>query len=252
MKKHYAILACCTVLLFFPLVSSCKAKPVADVPVPPVSPSPEPQKIADHQVLVMLGSDYSLRTSLLDGLVSEYGLNTAGGMLLPLFYPESFTRDKRIRLSLLSETAALGETTIVVVVAGPEGTARELSKIRNAHPSMQIISLFPQEDILALEAVSSLVIDYTVAGDLLAAEDIAFLSDSEIGVLLLASVLFGEDPDPAVSPLLRLTRALDSARSALKQKNTGPKWSIASYVDPETNLRSWNHVMLETGRGESR
>jgi hypothetical protein len=204
----------------------------------------------DHRILVMLGSGFSTHPAILDDLVNKYGLTSSGGMVSSLLYPQSFTEGKKISLQLLSESADAPGTTIVVTVGAPEGTVRELNKIRRTHPDMQILTLFPAEQGLASEAVSSLLIDYTVSGDVLAAETGKTLSDADLGVLVLATVLSVEKPDPAVSPLLRLVTSVDSARFILKQKKPLVSWKITPFLDPETNIPSRNHVVLEVPAGQ--
>lgn len=249
MKKLSVLSA--SFVLFSALLSGCGAPAEKTAAASASLPAPAlfARKKADHQVLVLLGSDYAGRAGILAPIVEEYGLAVDGGMMLHLQYPESFTIDKKIRLSVLSETAKLPAVTVVVTVGAPEGTVRELNKIRSSRPDMQILSLFSADEVLPVEAVSNLVLDYAQAGELLAEEKTAVLSDTDLSVLLLAAMLAGAEDDASIAPLDRLAVSLDASRRILKQKTAGAGWRFAAYVDTDTNLRSRNHVLLELPAG---
>lgn len=248
MKKLCALsvaFALCAVLF-----SACGV-PAPQAAAAPAAPAKMFRKIADHQVLVLLGPDYADRPEILAPIIEEYGLAGSGGMILQLRYPDSFTVDKKIRLSILSDTAQLPSATVLLTVGSPEGFVRELVKIRASKPEMRIISLFSADEVLPLEGVSSLVLDYAQAGELLAEENTAVLSDPDLSVLVLAAILSGEERDAALSPIEGLAVALDASRRILKSKASGSGWKFAAYIDPDTNLRSRNHVILELPSGGS-
>lgn len=209
------------------------------------------RKGADHQVVVLLGSEYAAREAVLAPLIAEYGLAGSDGMAVILRYPESFAENKRVSFSALSAAASMPKTTVIVTIGAPEGTARELAKIRKDHEKMHIITLFPFDESISTEAVSSLVVDSPVSDDVPEGESAVMLSDADIGVLLLASVLFGESFDEKKSPLLRMTESLEAARKIVRLKKADANWKLSSCIDTGTNLRSWNHVSFERISGIS-
>ncbi len=252
MKKIYVFIGIFIVIAAF--FSGCSAS--ADkkaVSAAALSASIVPSKVSrkqvDHQVLILVGPEYTARTSILAPIFEEFGVADSGGMVIQMQYPESFIIDKKIRLSVFSETAKEPTVTVVVTVGAPEGIVRELMKIRAARPEMQIMSLFSADEVLPVEAVSNLVLDYAQAGELLAAENTAVLSDTDLTVLILAAVLSGEESDSSIAPLDRLVVSLDASRRILKLKTAGAGWKIVPYVDPETNLRSRNHLVLQVPTG---
>lgn len=208
------------------------------------------KKIAGKQIIVMLGNDYAVRPTILASLITKYGDARTGGLILPMYYPQSFIVDKRLRLSLLSDAVEKTASSIVVTVGAPEGTVRELAKIRNSHPEMQIISIFSLDEIFPVEAVSSLVLDSPISSDLLAAESSTVISDAEIEVLILAAVLSAEETDIKAPALERFTYSLETAKSVLKQNKVGSDWKFSAFVDTETNLRSANHLVFECKPGK--
>ncbi|ULQ60969.1 DUF3798 domain-containing protein [Brucepastera parasyntrophica] len=201
---------------------------------------------ADHQVIVMLGAGYAARPAILDELLAEYGLAGTGGMLIPLFYPESFMREGNVRLWVLSDTVDASQASILLTAGAPENTLRELKKIRSLHPDIHIISLFSEDDTFQVEAVSDLMIDFPVPADLLADEsETPSLSDTDLGVLLLAAALTAEENDPSLTPQLRLAAAMTQAKQLSKKKNACAGWTFPSAVDSATGLRSRDRLILQ-------
>lgn len=214
---------------------------------------PPHHKPADHQIIVMFGPDYAGKQGLLSGLTEEYGLVGFGGMMRVMSWPDSFLVNKHPRLSVLSDAAKESTATIIVAVGAPEGTVEELIRIRRAHPAMKIITIFPEDGALQVEAVSNLVVDQNVSADVPASESTetggtvsgSAGSDSELGVLLLAAALSVDGKDTGASVLTNLTASIDTARNLMKQKKACAAWHFAFFVDPDTGLRAQNHVAIE-------
>ena len=125
---------------------------------------------------------------------------------------------------------------------------RELVRIRAARPEVKIVTLFAEDNALPLEAVSDIVIDRVLPEGVLDDENAsasAGLTDEESGLLLLGSALSAEEKDLTVPPLARLTTALDAARNLSKQKRLGSDWVFSAFIDPDTGLRSRNHLTVE-------
>lgn len=230
-----------------PVPSAAAAVSGSETPDKPLVRKPR-RGNADHRVLVMLGPGYSGRPEALEPLLSEYGLAGSGGMVEALSYPESFTVDKRIRLNVLSERAKEPGTTVLLTVGAPEGTLHELNKIRTAHPLMKIVSMFPLDDSLPVEAVSDILLDFKASGEMMADENAPAgpaLSDSGLGVLLLSGALAADSRDAEASPIEILSGSFEQARILSKQKRAAAGWTLACFTDTDTGLRSRNHLILE-------
>lgn len=255
MKKLSTVLLPC-LAAFAVVLAGCAGKPDpsgsgADGK-PSVAEAHKPRhRTADHQVLVMLGPGYAARPEILDGLVSEYGLSGAGGMVVKLLYPEDFKVGKQVRLSLLTEAAKHPDATVLVTVGAPDGIIYELNRIRAARPDLRIVSLFADDDAIPIEAVSDIMVENATSGELLAPENADFAPPDGIDVLLLASVLAVEDKDSSIEPLAGLTTAMDTARNLLKRKAACADWNFSDYVDPDTNLRSRTRLVLATAAAGS-
>ena len=217
---------------------------------------PPRHRVADHQVIVMLGPEYANRPAVLDAMTSEYGLAGAGGMTVKLLYPESFKVSGITRISVLAERAAESGMTIIVTVGAPENTVTVLNKIHAVNPAIKIVNLFPLDDALSVEAVSDIVADYPAPKEILSDENApasavaaaGSVSDASIGLLILASALAEEGP-AVDAPEVRLAASLEMARSFMKMKKSDIPWNIARWIDPDTGLKSRNHLLLESRGG---
>ena len=201
----------------------------------------------------MLGPSFAGRPALIEPIIEEYGvldpdIPESPGMMTLMTWPDSFMVEKHARLSLLKNAADDPQITIVVTLGAPEGTVRELTRIHAARPDVKIVTLFAEDDGLPLEAVSDLLVDRTLPEGVLAGENSspdAGISDASAAVLLLGSVLSAEDRDATVPPLTKLTVGLDSARNLAKLRRVGSDWVISPFVDPDTSLKSRNHLTIQ-------
>jgi len=207
---------------------------------------PPRRKPVDHKVVVMLGPLYADRPAVTESLLAEYGVAGYGGMVELMPYPAAFTRNGLVRLSDLTDAVRSPGVTILVTVGAPEKTVTELNKLRADRRPLSVISVFPSDEYLPVEAVSDLVLDRSLSGEPLADEESSLIPDADLGVLLLAAVLSGEEKDGSISPQLRLETSLDSAKILAHQKKSCAGWSFSPWIDPETGLRSRNHLVLAT------
>lgn len=234
------------VFLFFGCLEKSSFSPVSGEPS---LASAMLKKPADHQVVIVAGSPYAEKPAAFQPSIEKFGLSGSGGTLFQLVYPQSFTENKKTSLGVLSRAVSENNTRSVLTIGVPEGMVGELTKIRNKFPEMKIITIFSADEQINLEAVSNLVIDMPSAGNMLDEEESTVVSDGNLGILLYASVLFAENPDETAPPLEKFVLALESAGKSLKQKQTVDSWKVSSYKDPDTNLRSRNHIVVNFASG---
>jgi hypothetical protein len=252
MKTRFCIIISLSLCLAV-LVAGCGAAPSASDSASSASADGSKSvfkpkhRTADHKVIVLVGPEFATRPEVLDGLISEYGLDGAGGMVVRLQYPDSLLDGKRVKLSLLSDAVETSGATTLVTVGAPEGVAVELTRLRARKPDLRIVSLFSADDMLPVEAASGLTLEYAPPAGILADENTTVMPSDGIDVLVLAAVLAIEDPDPSISPLLRMQTSLDSARSFLRKKSVGSDWKITAWADPDTNIRSRVRLVLSSG-----
>jgi hypothetical protein len=204
-------------------------------------------RTADHKVVALVGSDFASRPEILDGLIAEYGLDGSGGMVIRMQYPDAFLDGKRVKLSALADAIESSGATTLVTLGAPEGIATALSIVRNRTPGVRIANLFASDDMLPVEAVSDIALEFVPPGGILTDEDATAMPQDGVDVLVLAAVLAVEDPDASISPLLRMQTAFDAARTYLRKKDVGSDWKIDAWTDPDTNLRSRVRLVLSSG-----
>lgn len=232
-------------LAFLGSLGSCSGKWILS---PSASPSASaaqetPKKKAPRhaldgrRILLLAGKAYAggdpASDPLYAPLIEEFGLLSEGGMLGIVTSPQELLEDPSV--------------TAVIVLAGPERTVRTLLRLRNERPGILILSIFPVDETLAVEAVSDLVIDLPVSPELLADENApqaAAIPDGELSFLLLAAALFSDTPasDP---PPVRFDGALAAARKSRGNPAAASLWSIVPYKDGDTGLKSRNHLVVD-------
>lgn len=204
------------------------------------------------RILAVLGQDYASNSEILLPLLDEYGSEADGGSVSVLRYPESFKVDGIVRISRLAEVAAEKKVDMLVSVGIPEGSVNTLKKAADSNPSLKVLTILPDEDSLAMEALSDLVLTPYMSVDMLDEEKAAVLSESDIGILLLSAVMAMQN----VSGSATLTggsivpvKSLESSVTAIL-KRSGVKtpeqaWTFTAYTDPDTGLKARNHLVFK-------
>lgn len=191
-------------------------------------------------IAVWLGPAWNSRRDILDDLHAEFGQFAEGGAVLAV--------------NTMEEVRGVSPVRILVTVAVPERSVRELERLRASDPEIQILSVFPMDEVLPVEAVSDLVLDLPAASDILSgeAEDTAFnFPSTELSSLLYVSVLALES-ESAPAPD-RFSSALKLAREASRNQSVGSSWTVSAWKDPDTGIRSRNHLVIAmNGSGDAR
>ncbi len=196
-------------------------------------------------VLLAMGESWAARPEILADLAAEYGRSADGGSLRVMRYPEDFKVEGRVRLSALAAEASDSRVSTVLALGCPEGTFRELLRIRNTRPGIRIASLLPEDDPLSAESSSDFVVDQFADKAILADETGSGLSDSDISFLLLAAALASEKLDAGANPVPILSESLLAARKASGKKKYALSWRFEPWIDSDSGLRSFNHAVLD-------
>ncbi len=197
--------------------------------------------MADFRVVLLAGEEYAARPAVASFLLSEYGDAESGGMLL--------------RRESLRAVESLPEGSIILLLGASDSVVRDLVRLRDSVERLRVVSLFCDGDVLPLEEACDIVVDLAVTGDLLADERTtapSTLPDAELGFLLYTAALafdvdgFDAKPPAEKRPSALLADALVRARSYAKNRTAGASWSFAPFSDPETGLRSANHMLFSS------
>lgn len=218
---------------------------------------------AKSPLLVLAGQSYPEESGIADFVLSKYGQAGNGPGARVLYWPRSFN-EANASLRLLSGAASEQRPGIVVTIGAPEGTMRELRRIRDELPDVKIVSIFPSDDALGMEAVSDMVIDMDISevessgiGADIAEEEATALDITarEAAALLLGAALsmeesaLGNGGEPGSVPLEAAMRSATEIAMRLDTSFAPTRWQYAQATDPDTGLRSRRHVLIRRTYG---
>ncbi len=199
----------------------------------------------DDRVAVVFGYGYTgepFYSTVLSSLEASFGLDSSGGLILPLSFPDDFNYEGNTgRISSLPDILAGKNVKALIVLGAPESTHRALALIQDkaledSSFAFPVFSLFPQDDILGIEAGSSVVINFAPFGNAQGLGEESGLQHMDLIPYILTQLIKNiREFTPGVSSS-RIQRFLNSA--------LGSAWQVDVNIDPETSLRSKNHFLL--------
>lgn len=205
-------------------------------------------------LLALLGEGFSEQSGAARLVLQEYGLaGDEGGLARVFYWPRSFEGGATLRL--FSDAAQDEAAAIVIALAAPEGTTRELNRIRSEAPNVKIASLFPSDDALATEAVSDIVVDMDIFASSLEEEAPLDITAAEAATILLAAALAmeelsSEEDAPLSAPLLEeAMRLADSLAAQADEGFSATRWEFEQAADADTGLRSKKRVLIRRAQG---
>lgn len=165
-----------------------------------------------------------------------YGLSENGGLVQAVVFPG----DLRGRISNLKEIVDSKNVRALVILGAPEKTHAVFARIQDDWDEVvpfNIISLFPQDDVLGQESTCNLVFDMQTEDGITfgdeeqnAGEEVLDLLVSAVKYAALSPAAFANDKDLA-----------GHAQNIMGKKKIHP------YVDGETGIKSTNHFVIERG-----
>lgn len=205
-----------------------------------------------EKICIVFGYGYNSQEFVKSQVASfqeNYGISDGtenSGLIIPLVYPDDFKVGNTGRISKLVSLLEDVKVAGVITIGAPEYTNNALATLREnmkEGSEYPIYTLFPQDDILGIEATSDFVLDKAVEqsanennidemkeeNDQVAVEGIETIINNAIDYILLY-----EDP-------LKSNSELQSHVNAI----VGGSYKIKRYVDPETGLSSINHFIIE-------
>ena len=175
------------------------------------------------------------------GLSDEEATENSG-LIIPYVFPDDLKVGSTGRISRLTTLLEDVDLTGIITIGAPEYTNNTLANLRDdeKHPSLAVYTLFPQDDIIAIEAVSDFVLDRAVEQS----ENVQEVKE-EVEQKEIAGV--EEIIDNAIDYMLMFEEPLKSNSELLTHVNNiaGAYYKIKRYVDPETGLSSINHFIIE-------
>lgn len=208
--------------------------------------TPQKWEVTDKKICVVLGYDFNddaKADDIISLLQQRYGLAEDGGLIYPLIFPDDFKASGRsyqnnLRLILQDDIPNLAG---VVILGAPEKTHLGLARNQdfwNMDVPYPVIALFPQDDVLGLEATCDIVLDKGQAanfsGEVLEEESLA-VAIPEAPEIITETI----DYIVALDGTLPKDKSLSNHVAAMYHNH-----KIHHYSDPETGLQSINHFVL--------
>lgn len=212
-----------------------------------ISTKPQSWHVTDKRILVILGygfNDATIVSELKDCLEENFGLDEENGLVKVQVFPDDFKRGNRFYPSELYSKIQETEKELsgIVILGAPENTHIALARNQDAwnqEVPYPVIALFPQDEVLGLEATCDIVLDKGQSVSL----------TGEIDPSEIESQLAQESPEILVETIKyiqSLNYSLEKTSSIqvhlmqmLQNKN------IRHYIDPESGLQSINHFILD-------
>ena len=202
--------------------------------------------VTNKRICVIFGYDFNAPEAVekFTALLQErYGLESEGGLIYTLTYPDSFKHGAKSYSSEL--TAALTGTDRdlagIIILGAPENTHTAFAKLQDyweQNIPYPIYALFPQDDVLGLESTCDFVLDKEQPTDLTG--DIA-PEETVSQIILEAPEVLTDCIDYMLEiegPFIKDSSLPKHIQQMLKNKR------IHHYVDPESGIQSINHFIL--------
>lgn len=206
---------------------------------------PQRWQLTKKKICVIFGYDFNkeeVHDKLLNLLQKRYGLAEDGGLIYPLVFPDDFKAGGRsyhnnLRIILEEEIENLAG---VVILGAPENTHIALAKNQDywdMDVPYSIVALFPQDDILGLEATCNIVLE---KGQNIGLNE-EVLTESENPIITEAPQILTQTIDYLLTLEGPLEKDLNLSNHVLCMLKNH---KIHHYSDPETGLQSINHFVL--------
>ncbi len=201
--------------------------------------------VTNRRLFVLLGYDFNTGAAAEETariLTERYGAAADGGLVETVRYPDDFRHGGKSFVSSL--TSMLSDSSKdyagVLILGAPENTHTALARLQdewNQEIPFPVAALFPQDDILGLEATCDFVLDKGIADS--AASDMSEETQNDISgaaeIITAAADYMLEAGD--------LISAAPSLRIHIRQMLGSRKFH--SYTDPESGLQSVNHFVID-------
>lgn len=206
-----------------------------------VPAEPQPWHITNKRICVLFGYDFNtpeVYEPLKAKLSEKYGLADDGGLIFPLIYPDDFKHGVKGYSGDLY--AILNDDTNdfagLIILGAPEKTHTALARLQDKWEQKvpyPIISLYPQDDVLGMEAACDVVIDQGQSSDGNLEEAEHVIEDADI--VLLDTINY------IIALGVPMSRDI-SVQTHVLQMYKGK--SFRRYVDSESGLQSINHFVF--------
>lgn len=205
---------------------------------------------SEKKICIVFGYGYNSEQFVkkeLECLEFNFGLSDGtenSGLILPYVFPDDFTVGSTGRISKLTSLLEDVKLAGIITLGAPEYTNNTLAAFRETMEEgseFPIYTLFPQDDILAIEATSDFVLDKAV-------EQSENIQDMQAEAEQIVVSGIEDIIENAVDYMIQFPKPLENDVNLRMHvsKIAGTKYNIKRYVDPETGLSSINHFIIES------
>ena len=186
-------------------------------------------------------NDENFYSQVSEALASKYGLESDGGLIWPVLFPDDFDKGGAGRISELYDFVTEKKVKGILLLGAPENTNAAIAHLQDNNGgklSYPIFSFFPQDDVLGMESTCDFVLDYErSAKEEENNEETTQQIDKSIEQIILNAVRYMSDHP---TPLVQDAKLHDKV-----QQIVGKNKKVRRFVDSETGLQSFNHFVIE-------
>ena len=189
-------------------------------------------------------NDEKMLETINTSIAEKYGLNDENGIIKSFIFPQDFKHGIKAYQSDLYSYLSEPDSTIggLIILGAPENTHIALGRLQD-HYDMEvpfpIVALFPQDDPLGLESTCDIVIDISQKAEITGEEleeETAMEIIEEARPILFNTIEFILSKDGVIE------KDMDKMNLA---ENLLKKIKFSRYMDPETNIHSINHFIIQ-------
>ena len=209
------------------------------------------QYLSGKHICVLLGYGYNDEAFIEKTramLERDYGLvgDDEDALILLYVFPDNFDVGGKTRISKLATLLEDKELAGLLILGAPEGMGIPLAKLQDAHDGVlpyPVFTLFPQDEVLASEAMADFVLDYAHHGEAdaeTAQEEATVQQDFDADTLITNAI-------QAMLTLREPPKQTMNSQELLHfvQKIVGKQRTIIHYTDIESGIQSANHFIFQ-------
>lgn len=208
--------------------------------------NPQTWHVTNKKICILFGHGFNeseIYTEIINELSERYGLAENGGLIYPLVYPDSFKHGSKgyvndFVLELENEEIDFAG---VITLGAPDRTHVSLARFQDfwkQNVPCVVVALYPQDDVLGIEATSDIVIEKAQVADMtgtIVEEAGDTIDISDVSQVVASTVGYIQYIDSSLKKDANLQKHV---QQMLKNKK------LHRYSDPETGLQSVNHFVL--------
>lgn len=197
----------------------------------------------DECICVLFGYGYNEKNfveTMTKRLYQRFGDYNNGGHILALTFPDDFKKGSKTYITNLESELDEKNVKGIILLGAPENTYKAIARMQDKYDGnlpYPVFSFFSQDDVVAMEDSSDFVLDKAQKAEIngiLPEEEQTYVQ--EIPSILIKAVKYALLSESAFEKNAKLMDFVKMITGNIH---------IERYNDPETNLTSINHFVIE-------